>query len=93
MCLFLFLINKTKRIMIKNGKQMRRLIKECFEEGIQDVIAPEQMAILTFEEVVDLIMLTVAALKADNIIISESQKEKDKRRLHIPQRVITKRRV
>ena len=79
--------------MIKNGKQMRRLIKECFEEGIQDVVAPEQMAILTFEEVVDLIMLTVAALKADNIIISESQKEKDKRRLHIPQRVITKRRV
>ena len=79
--------------MIKNGKQMRRLIKECFEEGIQDVIAPHQMAILTFEEVVDLIMLTVAALKADNIIISESQKEKDKRRLHIPQRVITKRRV
>ena len=79
--------------MIKNGKQMRRLIKECFEEGIQDVIAPEQMAILTFEEVVDLIMLTVVALKADNIIISESQKEKDKRRLHIPQRVITKRRV
>ena len=79
--------------MIKNGKQMRRLIKECFEEGIQDVIAPEQMAILTFEEVVDIIMLTVAALKADNIIISESQKEKDKRRLHIPQRVITQRRV
>ena len=66
--------------MIKNGKQMRRLIKECFEEGIQDVIAPEQMAILTFEEVVDLIMLTVAALKAENIIISESQKEKDHRR-------------
>ena len=79
--------------MIKNGKQMRRLIKECFEEGIQDVVAPEQMAILTFEEVVDLIMLTVAALKADNIIISESQKAKDKRRLHIPQRLITKRRV
>ena len=79
--------------MIKNGKQMRRLIKECFEEGIQDVIAPEQMAILTFEEVVDLIMLTVAAMKSEGIIISESQKEKDKRRLHIPQRVITKRRV
>ena len=67
--------------MIKNGKQMRRLIKECFEEGIQDVIAPEQIAILTVEEVVDLIMLTVAALKADNIIISESQKEKDQRRV------------
>ena len=79
--------------MIKNGKQMRRLIKECFEEGIQDVIAPEQMAILTFEEVVDLIMLTVAAMKSEGIIISESQKEKDKRRLHIPQRAITKRRV
>ena len=67
--------------MIKNGKQMRRLIKECFEEGIQGVIAPHQMAILTFEEVVDLIMLTVAALKADNIIISESQKAKDQRRV------------
>ena len=79
--------------MIKNGKQMRRLIKECFEEGIQDVVAPEQMAILTFEEVVDLIMLTVAAMKSEGIIISESQKEKDKRRLHIPQRAITKRRV
>ena len=77
--------------MIKNGKQMRRLIKECFEEGIQDVVAPEQMAILTFEEVVDLIMLTVAAMKSEGIIISESQK--DKRRLHIPQRAITKRRV
>ena len=61
--------------MIKNGKQMRRLIKECFEEGIQGVISPHQMAILTFEEVVDIIMLTVAALKADNIIISESQKD------------------
>ena len=67
--------------MIKNGKQMRRLIKECFEEGIQDVIAPEQIAILTVEEVVDLIMLTVAALKADNIIISEGQKAKDQRRV------------
>ena len=39
------------------------------------------MAILTFEEVVDIIMLTVAALKADNIIISESQKEKDYKRV------------
>jgi hypothetical protein len=39
------------------------------------------LKILTFEEVVDLIMLTVAALKADNIIISESQKEKDHRRV------------
>ena len=78
--------------MIKNGKQMRRLIKECFEEGIQDVIAPEQMAILTFEEVVDLIMLTVAAMKSEGIIISESQKEKDKRRLPSSRRSSIKRR-
>ena len=78
--------------MIKNGKQMRRLIKGCFEEGIQDVIAPEQMAILTFEEVVDLIMLTVAALKADNIIISESQKAKDQMRLPSSRRSSIKRR-
>ena len=70
--------------MIKNGKQMRRLIKECFEEGIQDVIAPEQIAILTVEEVVDLIMLTVAALKSDDFVpvISEGQKEKVKRKLY-----------
>ena len=80
--------------MIKNGKQMRRLIKECFEEGIQDVIAPEQIAILTFEEVVDLIMLTVAALKADNIIISESQKEKDYKRVtHSSKRRLPQRRT
>ena len=78
--------------MIKNGKQMRRLIKECFEEGIQDVVAPEQMAILTFEEVVDLIMLTVAAMKSEGIIISESQKEKDKRRLPSSRRSSIKRR-
>ena len=78
--------------MIKNGKQMRRLIKECFEEGIQDVIAPEQIAILTFEEVVDLIMLTVAALKADNIIISESQKAKDQMILPSSRRSSIKRR-
>lgn len=79
--------------MMKNSRQLKRIIKECFEEGIQDVIAPEQMALLTFEEIVDIIMLTVAALKTDSIIISESQKAKDKRRLHIPQRAITKRRV
>ena len=70
--------------MIKNGKQMRRLIKECFEEGIQDVIAPEQIAILTVEEVVDLIMLTVAVLKSEDFVpvISEGQKEKVKRKLY-----------
>ena len=68
------------------------IIKECFEEGIQDVIAPEQIAILTVEEVVDLIMLTVAALKADNIIISESQKAKDQRRLPSSRRSSIKRR-
>ena len=78
--------------MIKNGKQMRRLIKECFEEGIQDVIAPEQMAILTFEEVVDLIMLTVAAMKSEGIIISESQKAKDQSRLPSSRRSSIKRR-
>ena len=78
--------------MIKNGKQMRRLIKECFEEGIQDVVAPEQMAILTFEEVVDLIMLTVAAMKSEGIIISESQKAKDQRRLPSSRRSSIKRR-
>ena len=79
--------------MIKNGKQMRRLIKECFEEGIQDVIAPEQMAILTFEEVVDLIMLTVAAMKSEGIIISEGQKAKDQRRLPSSRRSSIKRRA
>ena len=63
---------------------MRRLIKECFEEGIQDVIAPEQIAILTVEEVVDLIMLTVAVLKSEDFVpvISEGQKEKVKRKLY-----------
>lgn len=67
--------------MKHHSRKLKRIIRECFEDGIQDVIAPEQMALLTFEEIVDIIMLTVAAMKSEEVFISEGQKEKDKRRI------------
>ena len=67
--------------MKHHSRELKRVIKECFEEDIQNAMAQEQVAILTFEEIVDIVMLTVAAMKSEEVFIAESQKEKDKRRV------------
>ena len=66
-----------------NKRKLNRLIRECYEEGYGE-IEPVSMALLTIEEIIDLIMITVAALKSEDFVpvISEEQKEKVKRKLY-----------
>ena len=67
--------------MKHHSRELKRVIKECFEEDIQNTMAQKQVAILTFEKIVDIVMLTVAAMKCEEVFIAESQKGKDKRRV------------
>ena len=77
-------INKIKTVMnTTNRRKLNRLIRECYEEGCGE-IEPVSMALLTIEEIIDLIMITVAALKSEDFVpvVSERQKEKVKRKLY-----------
>ena len=76
-----------------NRRKLNRLIRECYEEGYGE-IEPVAMALLTIEEIIELIMITVAALKSGDFVpvISESQKAKDQRRLPSSRRSSIKRR-
>ena len=77
-------INKIKTVMnTTNRRKLNRLIRECYEEGYGE-IEPVSMALLTMEEIIDLIMITVAALKSGDFVpvVSEGQKEKVKRTLY-----------
>ena len=67
--------------MKHHSRELKRVINEGFEEDIHNAITQEQVAILTFDEIVDIVMLTVAALKSEEVFIAESQKGKDKRRV------------
>ena len=71
--------------MRKNIKNLSTLINESIEDGIQDATAPESIVVLTFREMVEVIMLTVAAMKSDDVFISESH-NKGKKRFHISKR-------
>ena len=66
-----------------NRRKLNRLIRECFEEGYGE-IEPVSMALLTIEEIIDLIMITVAALNSEDFVpvVSERQKAKVKRELY-----------
>ena len=66
-----------------NRRKINRLIRECYEEGYGE-IEPVSMALLTIEEIIDLIMITVAALKSEDFVpvVSERQKAKVKRKLY-----------
>ena len=68
--------------MRKNIKLHNSLIKERYTDEVQDVAAQESIVVLTFREMVEVIMLTVAAMKSDDVFISESQK--GKRGLRLP---------
>ena len=71
--------------MRKNIKNLSTLINESIEDGIQDVASPESIVVLTFREMVEVIMLTVAAMKSDDVFIAESH-NKGKKRFHISKR-------
>ena len=61
------------------------MVKESYTDEAQDVAAPESIVVLTFKEMVEVIMLTVAAMKSDDVFITESH-NKGKKRFHISKR-------
>ena len=64
-----------------NKRKLNRLIRECFEEGYGE-IEPVSMALLTIEEIIELIMITVAALKSGDFVPVISERQKVKRKLY-----------
>ena len=68
--------------MRKNIKLHKSLINESYTDEAQYVAAQESMVVLTFREMVEVIMLTVAAMKSDDVFIAETQKYK--RGLRLP---------
>lgn len=64
-------------------RKLNRLIRESFEDGYSN-LRQTPIALLGIEDIIDLIMLTIAAMKSENLIpsVSERQKEKVKRRLY-----------
>ena len=70
--------------METDNKRLKRLVKEGYDEA-QEVAAQESVVVLTFREMVEVIMLTVAAMKSDDVFIAESH-NKVKRRFHISKR-------
>ena len=77
--------------MKHHSRELKRVINEGFEEDIHNAITQEQVAILTFDEIVDIVMLTVAALKSEEVFIAESQK--GKMRIYEKQKGKDKRRI
>ena len=71
--------------MKTENKRLKRLVKESFIDEAQDVAAQESIVVLTFREMVEVIMLTVAAMKSDDVFIAESH-NKGKKRFHISKR-------
>ena len=67
--------------MKTNNKAFTRLVRECMES--EDCGYPsQQIALLTFDDIVNIILLTTTALRSEDTFISESQKGKDKRYSH-----------
>lgn len=66
-----------------DSKRLKRLVKESYTDEAQDVAAPESIVVLTFREMVEVIMLTVAAMKSDDVFIAESH-NKGKCGLRLP---------
>ena len=66
--------------MKTNNKAFTRLVRECMES--EDCGYPsQQIALLTFDDIVNIILLTTTALRSE-AFISESQKGKDQRYSH-----------
>ena len=70
--------------MKTDNKRLKRLVKEGYDD-VQDIAAQESVVVLTFREIVDVIMLTVAAMKSDDVFIAESHNN-GKKRFHISKR-------
>ena len=72
--------------MKTNNKAFTRLVRECIES--EDCGYPsQQITLLTFDDIVNIILLTTTALRSEDTFISESHKGKDKRYSHTYPRV------
>ena len=87
-------INKTKTSMRASNRRLNDLVRECVEN---DDAMPQvsHIALLSMQDIVDIIILTIAALNVGEYVpvISESQKAKDQRRLPSSRRSSIKRRA
>ena len=70
-------INKIKRGMRTGNRRLKSLVRECVEN---DDTMPQvsHIALLSMQDIVDIIILTIAALNGGEYVpvVSESQKEK-----------------
>lgn len=75
-------INKTKTSMRASNNKLKRAVRECYENG-DTMGLPQQYAILSTAEIIDLVMITVATLMGyeDEVYVTECQKEKGKSRI------------
>ena len=62
-------------------RKLNRLIRESFEDGYSN-LGQTPIALLRIEDIIDLIMLTISAMKSENLIPSVSERQKVKRRLY-----------
>lgn len=80
--------------MRTSNRRLNDLVRECVEN---DDAMPQvsHIALLSMQDIVDIIMLTIAALNGGEYVpvISESQKAKDQRRLPSSRRSSIKRRA
>ena len=60
--------------MRTNNRRFKDLVRECVEND--DTMPQTEIAILSKEDIVNLVMLTIAAYVSDEVYVVESQKEK-----------------
>lgn len=68
--------------MRTGNNNLKRVVRECFENG-NTMGLPQQFALLSTAEIIDLVMITVATLMGyeDEVYVTECQKEKGKSRI------------
>ena len=60
--------------MRTGNRRLKGLVRECIENV--EVMPQTEIAILSKEDIVNLVMLTIAAYVSDEVYVAESQKEK-----------------
>lgn len=68
--------------MRTGNNNLKRVVRECFENR-NTMGLPQQFALLSTAEIIDLVMITVATLMGyeDEVYVTECQKEKGKSRI------------
>ena len=68
--------------MRTGNNNLKRVVRECYENG-NTMGLPQQFALLSTQEIIDLVMITVATLMGyeDEVYVTECQKEKGKSRI------------